>query len=104
MVTTIMRGTTPTVIFTFRVVDPTTLKEAFLTIRQGKNLIVERDISSASIKFSEITWRLTQEETLRIPPYSELGIHLRWKTVNGVAGGSAVYRALGTDILQDGVI
>ena len=65
----IYRGTTPTILYKFRKVDPNRIVEGFLTIRQGpdfKRLVLEKPLSEATLGEMTLSWDLTQEETLKL--------------------------------------
>lgn len=63
---TIIIGTTPTIIYTFSVVDVADIVTARLTIKQAGTIIIEKDLDDAVIGENSLSWTLTQTETLRI--------------------------------------
>ena len=61
----IIRGTTPTIRFTFKAVDVNNIESAFLTIKQD-DVVVNKDIESATKGDGYIEWKLSQQETLAV--------------------------------------
>ena len=63
------RGTTPTITYRFKTVNPSDIQEGFLTIRQGpdkKFKPLEKPLSSGVIDGMSISWLLSQQETLKL--------------------------------------
>ena len=63
------RGTTPTIMYKFKKVDPSTIQEGFLTIRQGPDFRVkalEKPLSLGVVDGMSISWLFSQEETLKL--------------------------------------
>lgn len=85
--TEIIRGTTPTIKYTFKKVDTADLTTAYLTVRQGNDIMIERDISTAEIAEGYVSWVLTQEETLSLARGAVIFM-LNWKTADGTRGAS----------------
>lgn len=83
----IIRGTTPTIEFTFKVVDVSNISSAVLTIKQNGQIVVEKDKSSAAIGESSISWTLSQEESLSFGR-GEIWVMLNWLTADGARGAS----------------
>jgi len=83
----IIMGTTPTIKYTFKSIAPTDITIAYLTITYGENEI-ERDITTATVSSTGISWTLTQEETLGITDNAVV-IRLNWKTADGTRGASS---------------
>lgn len=82
----IIRGTTPTIRYTFRVVDPSRIRVAYLTIKQCDNVVIERDISTMVTGENYVEWQLTQEETLRLlVGKMPTDLQMRYKTLDGKA-------------------
>ena len=63
----IIIGTTPTIYFTFRTVEPADITKAVLTIAHKGEILIERDLSTAEVGENTISWTLTQAETLKLP-------------------------------------
>lgn len=82
----IIIGTTPTIIFNnFKSVSPAEFRVADLTIKVGGQILIERNIDTATITDTEIKWTLTQQETLSIGMRSGK-IMLNWVTNSGTRG------------------
>lgn len=63
------RGTTPTILYKFRKIDPTDIVEGFLTIRQGPDFrikVIEKSLSEAVVGDMKTSWDLSQSETLKL--------------------------------------
>ena len=62
----IVRGTTPTIRFTYENVQVSDFVTAYLTIAQRDKTIIEKDISDSYVNSEKnyIEWKLSQEETL----------------------------------------
>ena len=85
--TEIVIGTTPTIIYTFKIVDVSDITEAILTVKKQNKIIIRKGLESATVGKNSIAWDLTQEETLAI----EAGgarMMLNWLTADGVRGAS----------------
>ena len=57
---TIVRGTTPTIKYTFKTVDVANIDTAYLTFKYCGNVILERDITTATTGEDSISWVLDQ--------------------------------------------
>ena len=84
----IIIGTTPTIRYVFKNVDVGTITKAILTAEKNGRVIVERDLSTASIGENYISWDLEQDETLRIGRGGAT-IMINWLTNYGKRGASA---------------
>lgn len=82
----IIRGTTPTIKYTFSVVDPANITTAILTIKKGGAIAIEKDLAAASVGEDSLSWTLTQAETLSVAGAAEL--MLNWLTQDGTRGAS----------------
>lgn len=89
----IIKGTTPTIKFTFSSISSSDISAAYLTIKQGGRDVIQRDLTTAVINESSgswsIDWTLTQEETLGLSR-SNATIYCDWKLRDGTRGRSAV--------------
>jgi hypothetical protein len=78
----IVRGTTQEITyvlpFSFDVVDV-----AFITVKQGHNVVIERDKSTFVCNGKTVSVKLTQEETLALESDCNAEIRLIVKTVGG---------------------
>jgi len=84
---TIIKGTTPTIKYTFKKVDVEDITIAYLTILISGNVKIERDLSTAIIGNKSISWTLTQEETLSMTS-NKVTCQLNWKLTDGTRGAS----------------
>lgn len=85
--TDVVIGTTPTFIFKFSKIQPSDIVKAVMTIKQSGNIIIERDLTTATVSEDSVSWTLTQEETLA----AEIGtaeILLNWLDDNDTRGVS----------------
>ena len=83
----IIRGTTPTIKFTFKQIEVQDIEVAYLTIKMDNSVLIERDITSATIGDRYISWTLTQEESLSMTD-GKIICQLNWKLANGTRGAS----------------
>lgn len=86
----IIRGTTPTIIFTFEQIKPEELAVAYLLIKQGETEVIRKELSEGLISEGSLLFTLSQEETLSLAEESAK-ICLDWKTTAGVRGRSNIY-------------
>ena len=100
----IVRGTTPTIQFTFKTVNVSQIAVAYLTIEQHGDLIVEKDLSEATVGNGYLEWILEQEDTLPIAYNVKLQIQCRYKLNDGTVYASRIYEVSPYDILKDGEI
>ena len=82
----IIRGTTPTLIYKFKIVDVSEITKAYLTIKQG-SILIEKSLNDAVSGTDTLSWTLTQEETLSIGT-RQASIMLNWVTSDGTRGAS----------------
>lgn len=82
----IVRGTTPTILFTFQKIDGRNLTTAFLTMVANGRTVIEKDINSAIVAEKSISWKLTQNESLSLP--NTVTVQLNWKLPDGTRGAS----------------
>lgn len=87
----IIRGTTPTLRYTFRVVDPASIVTAYLTLSQGCKAI-EKNSGTMVSGENYIEWQLSQQETLALDPRKPCEIQLRYRTSDGKAYASLISR------------
>lgn len=62
----IIRGTTPTIEYTFNTVNVGDIVTAYLTIMQRGRMIIEKNLSQATIGEKSLSYSLSQEETLSL--------------------------------------
>ena len=82
----IIEGTTPTIKYTFKVIDPADIIAAYFTIKKADTIVIEKDLSAATVGAGGLSWTLTQAETLSIRGLAEM--MLNWKTQDGTRGAS----------------
>lgn len=82
---TIALGTTPTILINLDKVDPKTFVIADLTIKGRNNILLTRNINTAIIKDSQISWKLTQKETLALG-LGTYSVMCNWVTADGTRG------------------
>lgn len=85
----IIRSTTPTIKYKFKEIDVSDIVVAYLTMEQHRRVVLEKDITSATIETEDntIQWRLTQEETFSLA-VGKIAIMLNWRTASGIRGAS----------------
>lgn len=86
----IIRGTTPTIKFTFSQVQATNITVAYLVIKQVGRPIIERDISTATRESDKLSWTLEQAETLKLSKGTKADVYCDWKLQDGTRGRSNV--------------
>lgn len=97
------RGTTPTVAFSFHVVDPHDIAVAYLTISQRDKILIEREIDTATVGNNTLSWDLTQLETLKLEKGKAV-IECRYRAVSGKAYATETKYEDVEDVQKDGVI
>lgn len=86
----IIIGTTPTIKYTFNVVNPADFAEAIMTIKDSRKIEkLRKTLDEATVGTDYIEWTLTQEETLSLGTGSALSMMLNWLTNGGVRRASA---------------
>lgn len=83
----IIKGTTPTISYTFDIVHVSDITKAILTIKRSGEIRVERDLTTASVGADKLSWTLTQAETLSVD--GNASVMLNWVTSDGTRGASA---------------
>lgn len=83
----IIKGTTPTISYTFDIVHVSDITKAILTIKRSGEIRVERDLTTASVGADKLSWTLTQAETLSVD--GNASVMLNWVTQDGTRGASA---------------
>lgn len=103
----IIRGTTPTIVITYKTIDVSDIIEAYLTIKQeATNIEINKTLTDATILTDQnaLGFMLTQEDTLSFEEKSMLKLQCRYLLQDGSAGASAKFDVSPYDILRDGVI
>lgn len=103
-----IRGTTPTVILKLKNTDMdlTELKGIYITIRQGEDIIVTKNLEDEGISLigkDTIEVYLSQKDTLGFRP-GAAQLQLRGITHNGVAFATNIVEVIVKDILLEGEI
>lgn len=86
----IIRGTTPIIEFKYTDVDVDDITVAKLVVKQLGAIKIEKDLASATVAQSSLSWKLTQEETLSLESKKQVTIVCDWKLSNGTRGRSNV--------------
>ena len=95
------RGTTPTNVF--RVNVDLTDATVFVTYSQRDKIIIEKTGSDLEVTSTQISSKLTQEDTLAFRPGS-VKIQIRYVKSDGTADASNIISTTSEEILKDGVI
>lgn len=98
------RGTTPTIQYNFKVIDPARIVSAYLTLKQDGVLMIEKDLTEATIGENCIFWVLSQEETLSLTEHMQVEYECRYKLNDGSAFKTKKTAEQVGPILKDGVI
>lgn len=85
----IIRATTPAIKIVFKTVNVSDITTAILTLKQKKTTVIEKDLSSATVGEEDITWVLTQADTLEMVSGVDVTIVCDWKLLDGTRGRSA---------------
>ena len=99
----LIRGTTPTIRYTFKTVDPAEITAAYLTLKFSGGQI-EKDLTAATVGTKYLEWQLTQTETLALKAVKNVEIQLRYKTTGGDAYATPITLETAARILKDGEI
>lgn len=94
----LIRGTTPTLMYTFSDIDPANISYAYLLLKQngcGGNKI-EKYLADASVTGDtqtvkgNISFTLSQADTLSLTSGKECQVSLDWKLTSGLRGRSRI--------------
>lgn len=101
----LIRGTTPTITFTFNTVSVSAMAVAYMTLNQGTELS-NYDLSNATVdsENNTLSWKLTQEDTLALTQNKTVEIQCRYRLNDNSAGASKIYKVDAYRILKDGEI
>ena len=83
----IIRGTTPTITYTFSTVNVSNITVAFMTIKKNGTVAIKKSLSQATVDAKELSWTLSQEETFSVS--GDATVMLNWKLNDGTRGVSA---------------
>ena len=81
----IIRGTTPTIKYTFSTINVEDITTAYLSIK-GATSSLEKSLTEATVGEDFIAWTLTQAETLALGDC--ISIMVNWLLENGTRGAS----------------
>lgn len=82
----IIKGTTPTIIYTFNEISVSNITAAVLTIKVGSSIIIEKNLAAATVGNKSLSWKLSQEESLAASGNAEM--MLNWVLGDGTRGAS----------------
>ncbi len=100
----VLRGSTPTFKYTFRVVDPADIAVAYLTISQFGTNVIEKTLADAEVGADSLTWTLTQDETLALDDAADAEAQLRYRLRDNSAHGTKPQIFRPGKIFKDGEI
>lgn len=80
----IIRGTTPTLKYTFNDIQVSDITAAYLTIKAKET--IEKDLSAATVGQKDLSWKLTQAETIDFG--DSISVMINWKLQDGTRGAS----------------
>lgn len=106
----IIRGTTPTIKYTFKTVTPSTISTAYLTVRQGQNsmdrgtTVFELTKTDMTTGTDYVSFKLTQAQTLLLKDGIPCDIQFRYKTSDGTAYATLHAKEDVIDINKEGAI
>lgn len=98
-----IRGTTPTLEFALPF-DTDTLAEAYVTLAQGREVVLNKRLTDCECSEKKLTVRLTQAETLALKSDCVTEIQVRVRTQTGDALASNIIKVNTDRILQGGEI
>jgi hypothetical protein len=81
----LIRGTTPTYIFQDFGFEVSEITAGYFVITQAKKVIIEKDLSAATIADGAVRWTLTQAESLSLDASKPATVYMIWK--NGAVRG-----------------
>lgn len=87
---TIIRGTTPTIKYTFKTIHGTDITVARFTVSQAGTVLVDKDLADAVVDSTSISWTMTQVETLKLDTDIPAKLMLNWKVADGTRGASKI--------------
>lgn len=100
----VIKGTTPTIKYTYSTVDVSKITKATMTIKQDNTTICKRDLESAEIGDKYLQWTLTQAETLAINEHMNIQVQCKYKLEDGTVGASEITNTSPYDILDEEVM
>lgn len=86
----IIAGTTPTIEYKFRTVDPEDFTAAYLTVKDAAGTeVLRKALGDATVDTESIGWKLSQTETLAFTVGEKHSMMINWVTTDGTRGASA---------------
>jgi hypothetical protein len=82
----IVRGTTPTIRYTFSTINIGDIAVAKLILRQASTVVISKELEDSTAGDSYIEWKLTQEDTLSLTDGTYVKISLDWLLNDGTRG------------------
>ena len=82
----IVRGTTPTIKYTFATIDTSNLTAAVLKIKSNDTDLITKEKTAATVGTGYIQWTLSQSETLSLTDGSYVSVCLDWLLSDGTRG------------------
>ena len=89
----LISGTTPTISIKFKTIPVGVIAVAYLVFKVGSRNIFEKSLSEAVVTEEEISWTLSQEESLEIGKLcrsAKVDVVCDWRTTDGTRGRSVV--------------
>lgn len=85
----IIIGTTPSIHYGFKVVDPEDFTAAFLTIKDAEGTeVLRKTLADAEVDSTSIEWKLSQAETLALEVGTKYSMMVNYLTTDGTRGAS----------------
>ena len=98
-----IRGTTTRLLFAIPF-DTSLIKNCYVTLTQGEKIVLNIDKSSLKLEGKNISYQLSQQDTLELDENKKVRIQIRVLTVDGDALASKIYVREVGEILYDEVI
>jgi hypothetical protein len=99
-----IRGTTPKLTFNLPF-ETALIKSAYITLKcESGETEIEKELCDCAVDEKSISFTLTQEDTLKLPPCAYVRMQLRVLTHGGEALASNIYKVYVEEILKDGAI
>ena len=89
----LVRGTTPSFEITFNTVSVSDIVVAYLVFKSGGKIVLEKDLTTATVGDKTLTWTLSQEESFlvgRSNSVRHVDVVCDWKLSDGTRGRSSV--------------
>lgn len=82
----VIKGTTPTIEYTFNTVQVSNIVVAILTFKKGDCVVVTKHLEDATAGEKTLSWTLTQEESLSLE--GDARAMLNWRLADGTRGAT----------------